>query len=386
MVAKPYSKSYLTENREWQERQAGLACDMRATVEKACREAGGEVDFGVLFFAWALASVSTDVFGADAAEHHLDDLAEARTVKVKYDGQLSAALTAVAWSRCVPRWLLGWLGYSTNMTCIEEMRGRADAASAIQAPSKSAEPRSTPYEHMKSQMLRGPPGEPQSDAKQLSRNQQAATASEMQDHIVASVDTSTIALTTCAWLLSLESNRQWQDKLRHESQRFEDPFSAVNIDNSPILEAIIEETLRLYPPVAGRQPRVTDKTISVGPPGHQVTMPAGVTVHAQAWSLHRNPTIFPEPEVWDPQRWLECSPEQPKQMNAWLWAYGSGSRRCLGEHLALSSLEVALVAVYGGFETWVTQKTRFEVKVWNVLQPVTRDGSVLRLHVGKATA
>ena len=148
----------------------------------------------------------------------------------------------------------------------------------------------------------------------------------------------------------------------------------------PILDAMVKETLRLYPPVAGCQPRVTNRMMVLGPIGYQVTVPPGVTVHAQAWTIHRKEAVFKAPEEWRPERWLDCSPERRREMESWYWAFGSGSRRCLGENLALSSLKVALVAIYCGFETIVTGSTKFMVSVDNMLLPVAQDGEVLRLR------
>ena len=364
--------------------QAGLARDLRSSVERLSGERGDEELYD-LFFAWALASISTYIFGPGAAVNLLNDLTEARRLQEVYNDERLVGLWVSSWFY-LPRRLLRWIGYPTEISCIEEMRRQAERACATHPQEKSTEPRFTACEYMKNEMLREPPGGTGREAKQPSSNQQSAISSEMQDHVVAGFDTSIITLTICARLLSLDSNRTWQKKSRAEARRFHGSVEAVEVEKLPILNAIVKETLRLYAPVAGRQLHVTNKTMPLEPEGHQVTVPGGVTVHAQAWTLHRNNSIFPDPEEWRPDRWLDCSPEQRKEMDAWLWAFGSGSRMCLGEHLALSLLKVALVAVYSGLGTRVTENTEFTLNIGNMLLPVSQDGGVLRLRVDKVEA
>lgn len=80
-----------------------------------------------------------------------------------------------------------------------------------------------------------------------------------------------------------------------------------------------------------------------------ILLPPGVRVSAQAYSLHRNPDVFPDPERWYPDRWLvdenadiHEEEERLKEMHRWFWAFGSGGRMCFGNHFALlgSSLHI----------------------------------------------
>ena len=111
-----------------------------------------------------------------------------------------------------------------------------------------------------------------------------------------------------------------------------------SIDNLPLLEAIVTETLRLHAPIPGIQPRVTPKP-SCSLAGYD-NIPAGIRVNAQAYSLHRNPQVFPDPESWQPKRWLkeENSLEELEERRRWFWAFGSGGRMCVGSNLALQGM------------------------------------------------
>lgn len=116
-----------------------------------------------------------------------------------------------------------------------------------------------------------------------------------------------------------------------------DLASPRSIDNLPLLDAILLETLRLRPSVPGSQPRITPSSTSRSPISlcGYASIPAGVRVSAQAYSLHRNAKVFPEPEVWKPERWLDASQEKKEEMMRWFWPFGSGGRMCIGNHFAV---------------------------------------------------
>ncbi|GME41795.1 Cytochrome P450 [Neofusicoccum parvum] len=169
-------------------------------------------------------------------------------------------------------------------------------------------------------------------------------ASDMFDHNVAAMETSGLTLT---WALYELSRRPaLQARLRRELLTLRPPVSALDaaaalpdpktLDALPLLDAVLQETLRLWPAVAGRQPRCTPP----GPPctlaGH-ADIPPGVAVQAYAYSLHRNGEVFPAPEEWLPERWTEAEPARLAEMRRWLWAFGSGGRACVGRHFAANS-------------------------------------------------
>lgn len=108
-----------------------------------------------------------------------------------------------------------------------------------------------------------------------------------------------------------------------------------SVEVLPFLDAVVRETLRIYPAAGSIQPRVTPSNKKVVLEGY--TIPAGVTVHSNAYTLHRNATVFPDPETWLPERWLNADKAQLDGMKRWFWAFGSGGRMCIGSHFALLS-------------------------------------------------
>lgn len=164
-----------------------------------------------------------------------------------------------------------------------------------------------------------------------------SVAAEMLDQMLAGNEGIGVTLTYLMWELS--NHAPIREKLRHEIRacRGSENDSLIPskvIESLPVLDAILQETMRLYPAAFGPFPRVVpQKGARIG----NVDLPAGTLVSASAYALHRNPSVFPEPEEWRPERWLEANSETRKEMQRWFWAFGSGSRMCIGNHFALRS-------------------------------------------------
>jgi unspecific monooxygenase len=360
----------------FQAQQSQLAEDLRSSLAELCTSEP-DPDLIDLLFAWSVASSSTFILGRAAGVNLLRDLPAARRLREEYNAQRANS----SWTSLIPipgTWFR-WVGLPVEVEWIRKMQDRFAEGTLAGPTTDTAEARSTPYGYLKAAME----GKGRNDGKfnQLSTKDMSEISSEMQDHVIAGIDTSLAALAACAWQLSLEHNREWQNKLRDEVRPFHGQIQARDIDQLPILNAVIKETLRLFPPAAGCQPRVTNRTMDISRPGCPASIPAGRTVHAQAWTLHRNNDVFDRPEEWLPARWLSCNREERKTMDAWFWAFGSGSRKCIGEFLADGSLKVAIAAIWSRFETQATEKTKFALSQGLLALPIPTDGYFIRLNV-----
>ncbi len=108
----------------------------------------------------------------------------------------------------------------------------------------------------------------------------------------------------------------------------------------PLLDATCAETLRLHPIVADVARRLRAPL-----PFGRWTLPARAGVGVVTALLHNNPAIYPRPEVFDPQRFLNAKPSP--------FAYtpfGGGSRRCLGAAFALYEMKLVLATLLSDFE------------------------------------
>jgi hypothetical protein len=81
-------------------------------------------------------------------------------------------------------------------------------------------------------------------------------------------------------------------------------------------------------------------------------LPPRTLVATQAWSVHRNSSVFPSPESFLPERWLETgdNSEQLEVMNRYMMPFGTGSRICGGQNLAQMALRIAIAATARNFD------------------------------------
>lgn len=108
---------------------------------------------------------------------------------------------------------------------------------------------------------------------------------------LAGTDTTANTLTYLIW--AVLSDASLQKTLEDEVATLEQPLTDSKLEMLPILSAVINETLRLYGAAPGALPRVSPQNgANLG--GYFI--PGGTTVSTQAWTLHRNPTVFPNPE------------------------------------------------------------------------------------------
>jgi cytochrome P450 len=75
-------------------------------------------------------------------------------------------------------------------------------------------------------------------------------------------------------------------------------------------------------------------------------IPPGTPVGYSAYMLHRNPGVFPEPENFKPERWLNLEPLERQRLRAYLNNFGRGSRQCVGMRLAYAELYLTLGYVF----------------------------------------
>ncbi|KAL1914363.1 uncharacterized protein VTP21DRAFT_8943 [Calcarisporiella thermophila] len=107
---------------------------------------------------------------------------------------------------------------------------------------------------------------------------------------------------------------------------------------------VLKETLRMYPPV-----RVLGKFCKkdcVVPGGYRIK--AGTPVSVHLYAMHRNPRVYPNPNVFDPDRW---TPEEEQKRSRFAWLpFSTGPRGCIGMALALQEAKTVLAMLLHRFK------------------------------------
>lgn len=114
------------------------------------------------------------------------------------------------------------------------------------------------------------------------------------------------------------------------------------IDDHTLTRNVIQEAMRLYPPIWAIERRAVDEDEIAG-----FRIPAGSTVVVSPWVTHRHPAFWEEPERFDPSRFdTERSASRPTL--AYL-PFGAGPRFCIGAHFAMAEASVIVSRVLRRF-------------------------------------
>lgn len=128
-----------------------------------------------------------------------------------------------------------------------------------------------------------------------------------------------------------------------------DPREAARPSSTPtLLDRVVDESLRWRPPV-WTVDRVAQRAATLGPYG----VDAGDIVLVSPWAMHHHARYWPEPERFDPARFLpDLTSTRPRFA---YFPFLAGNRKCIGDTFALAEAKIALA-------TWIP-RFRFDVDV-----------------------
>lgn len=170
--------------------------------------------------------------------------------------------------------------------------------------------------------------------------------------LAAGFETTSNALAYVAYLLALHPDVQ--------EQVFEEVSQVVQAEGGLTYEALAKlvyteavamEAMRIYPPVTGFVLRETAREWTYG--GY--TFPAKSEVEVPVWSIHNDPTLYPEPQVFKPERFL---PEEKKSRHPMSFlAFGTGPRNCLGIRFAMMEIKLTMGTIVQHFRFKTCSRT-----------------------------
>ncbi|KAI9372980.1 cytochrome P450 [Aspergillus egyptiacus] len=186
---------------------------------------------------------------------------------------------------------------------------------------------------------------------------------EASELLTAGTEATGDALARAAYYLA--KDKVILDKLRAElKQVMPTPTSTATwreLEQLPYLTGVINEALRLSYGLLGRLPRVAP-TEALEYSGYII--PPGSPVSSATYFIHRDPTLFPEPEKFDPTRWTTAS-EKHDNLRRYLVPFTRGTRACLGMNLVYMKLYMTIACFV----------RRFDIELQDTLPediPVTR--------------
>jgi cytochrome P450 len=192
-----------------------------------------------------------------------------------------------------------------------------------------------------------------------SRTDSPLTRDEIAGNIfmlfAAGHETSASSLCWAFYLLALDP--EWRERLEAEADRElpDGRFIEGSLERLVVTRAFIEETLRLYPPIA----TLNRQAIGADRVGEHVIEP-GTFVIVAPWVVHRHRRLWEMPDHFDPSRFLP-----PARDNIHRYAYlpfGAGPRTCIGAAFAMQALTITVATIVRNFRLELAADS----KVWPV--------------------
>lgn len=142
-----------------------------------------------------------------------------------------------------------------------------------------------------------------------------------------------------------------------------DTMTVSDYSNLKFLERVIKESLRLYPPV----PYISRKVVKESKIGNIILSPnSDISIHI--FDIHRDPKHYPDPERFDPDRFLPSNTED-RHPFAYI-PFSAGLRNCIGQKFAMLELKSIIAAVLKDYNILpVTRREDLRFEAGLILRP-----------------
>lgn len=169
---------------------------------------------------------------------------------------------------------------------------------------------------------------------------EAEIRDQMVTFIVAGHETVASALTWALGLLAYHPDAQHRLQQEADGIAGREVLGLDDLADLPYARAVLDETLRLYPPAW----LVTRKAL-----GDDVLdgcrIPAGALLIMSPWLLHRHPDLWPDPEAFRPERFRDGSADRQSFI-----PFGAGPRLCIGRDFSYVEGVIMLARIAAGWQ------------------------------------
>eukprot|EP00472_Partenskyella_glossopodia_P005224 CAMPEP_0197514838 /NCGR_PEP_ID=MMETSP1318-20131121/152_1 /TAXON_ID=552666 /ORGANISM="Partenskyella glossopodia, Strain RCC365" /LENGTH=589 /DNA_ID=CAMNT_0043063041 /DNA_START=42 /DNA_END=1811 /DNA_ORIENTATION=+ len=155
----------------------------------------------------------------------------------------------------------------------------------------------------------------------------------------------TTSVLLCTAIMAVSEDGEIMRKAKEEQQRLVDSNAGSTevtmdqLDSMPYMDAILSESMRLYPPASYSFRFITEDTTF-----KNYDLPAGYWVWVSIVEGHLDPKIFKNPEKFEPERFLEGRDEREANRFAFI-PFGAGPRKCIGAALSLMEAKTVMASL-----------------------------------------
>ena len=175
----------------------------------------------------------------------------------------------------------------------------------------------------------------------------------------------TTSMTLACTLVQLAISPEWQATVRNEVDGLLHGRAptAADVDQLTWTTRVIQETMRLYPAAHGMARSARGDQVLDG-----YRIPDGSWVEVSPWAVHHAPTVWADPDLFDPRR-FDIPPDHHPGGHRHAWfPFGAGPRTCIGMQIAMLEIQLVTAVIVQAF-TIATPLTAIPVHAAITLLP-----------------
>lgn len=192
---------------------------------------------------------------------------------------------------------------------------------------------------------------------------QEAIAAEALSFYVDGYETSSITLSFVGYHLA--THPDVQDKLRQEVRstiaKYDGVLTFEGLKEMTYLDRVISESQRIYPVLGSLTKKCTNTITLQGSDGLTCKVEPGTEIIIPLQALHMDPDYWPDPEVYDPERFNENRKQSVVKMT--FLAFGEGPRMCVGMKMALLQMKASLATLINKYKIESSPKMKLPLKM-----------------------
>ena len=193
---------------------------------------------------------------------------------------------------------------------------------------------------------------------------------------IAGYETTATTLSFCSYELAL--NPEVQERLHEEVISAIDSNGDINyeeLSKLPFLDAVLSETLRMYPPVI-RLERKSLSDYQLADTGIKVRK--GDNIEIPVFAIHHSEEFYDNPFQFNPDRFM---PENRHQIKPYTYLpFGAGPRNCIGMRFALMEAKLGLAQIIRRYRFFRSEQTAVPLKFRTVTRITAAESIVVGIE------
>jgi len=183
---------------------------------------------------------------------------------------------------------------------------------------------------------------------------------EVATFLIAGHETTALSLTYTQSLLAWHPDVRDRVRAEAESVLGDDTPTYDHVDGLDYTGRVFTEALRLYP-AAWAVFRQANDDVRLG----NYRVPKGSAVVMPQWSIHRDNRYFETPAQFDPDRWIDRTPQSVPAY----YPFSSGPHACIGRQFSVTGARLVLAAIVRSFDVVVDEHALDDLRATPTLRP-----------------